>query len=195
MKLRWRYYWNVYHTDPSSWCMSLCSVSRVPCRQSDLSKIMRWTDALAGRLAAVSRSAKSTINLDYWIYHSRLQGNNEVIPGYFGEKTALLKARNTSGGLGNLSWTLWGRATHICVSNLTIFGSDNGLSPGRRHAIFWNNAGISSIRSLGTNFSEILIGSHIFSLSKMHLKMSSAKWCPFCVGLNVLINNVMVQAS
>ena len=31
--------------------------------------------------------------------------------------------------------THWGRVTHICVSKLTIFGSDNGLSPGRRQAI------------------------------------------------------------
>ena len=28
--------------------------------------------------------------------------------------------------------THWGRATHICVGKLTIIGSDNGLSPGRR---------------------------------------------------------------
>ena len=31
--------------------------------------------------------------------------------------------------------THWGRVTHICVSNLTIIGSDNGLSPDRRQAI------------------------------------------------------------
>ena len=30
--------------------------------------------------------------------------------------------------------THWGRVTHICVSKLTIIGSDNGLSPGRRQA-------------------------------------------------------------
>ena len=35
-----------------------------------------------------------------------------------------------------------GRVTHICVGNLTIIGSDNGLSPGRRQAIIWTNAGI-----------------------------------------------------
>ena len=29
----------------------------------------------------------------------------------------------------------WGRVTHICVSKLTIIGSDNGLLPGRRQAI------------------------------------------------------------
>ena len=53
--------------------------------------------------------------------------------------------------------THWGRATHICVSKLTIIGSDNGLSPERRHAIIWTNAGILLIGPLGTNFSEILI--------------------------------------
>ena len=31
--------------------------------------------------------------------------------------------------------THWGRVTHICVSELTIIGSDNGLSPGRHQAI------------------------------------------------------------
>ena len=33
------------------------------------------------------------------------------------------------------SLTHWGRLTHICVSKLSILGSDNGLSPGRRQAI------------------------------------------------------------
>ena len=47
--------------------------------------------------------------------------------------------------------------THICVSKLTIIGSDNGLSPGRRQAIILTNAGILLIGPLGTNFSGILI--------------------------------------
>ena len=76
--------------------------------------------------------------------------------------------------------------THICISDLTIIGSDNGLSPGRRQAIIWTNAGILLIRPLGTNFSEILSEIHTFSFKKMHLKTSSAKWRPFCLGLNVL---------
>ena len=38
--------------------------------------------------------------------------------------------------------THWGRVTHICVFNLTTINSDNGLSPGRRQAIIWTNAGI-----------------------------------------------------
>ena len=76
--------------------------------------------------------------------------------------------------------------THICVGELAIIGSDNGLSPEWRRAIIWNNAGILLIEPLGTNFSEILIGIKIFSFKKMPLKMSSAKWRPFCLGLNVL---------
>ena len=69
----------------------------------------------------------------------------------------------------------WGRVTHICAGKLTIIGSDNGLSPGRRQAIILTNAGILSIGPLRTNFNEILIGNQTFSFKKMHLKMSSAK--------------------
>ena len=87
----------------------------------------------------------------------------------------------------NVHLTHWGRATHICVGKLTIIGSDNGLSPGRRQAIIWTNAGMLLIRPWGTNFSEIFIGNQIFSFKKMHLKISSAKWRPVYLGLNVLI--------
>ena len=73
--------------------------------------------------------------------------------------------------------THWGRATHKCVSKLTIIGSDNGLSLGRRQAIIWTNAGLLLIWPFGTNLSEIEI--HTFSFKKMHLKMSSRKWQPF----------------
>ena len=58
--------------------------------------------------------------------------------------------------------THWGRVTHVRVGNLTIIGADNGLSPGRRQAIIWINAGIMLIGPLGTNLSEILIEIHVF---------------------------------
>ena len=35
--------------------------------------------------------------------------------------------------------THWGQVTHLCVSKLTIIGSDIGLSPDRRQAIIWTN--------------------------------------------------------
>ena len=46
----------------------------------------------------------------------------------------------------------------MCVNKLTIIGSDNGLSPGRRQAIIWTNDGMLLIGPLRTNFTEILIG-------------------------------------
>ena len=91
--------------------------------------------------------------------------------------------------------THWGRVTHICVSKLAIIGSDNGLSPGRRQAIIWINAGILLIRSLGTNFSEILSEILVFSFKKMHLKMSSVKWRLLRLGLNVLTHRHISEYS
>ena len=76
--------------------------------------------------------------------------------------------------------------THIYVGKLTIIGSDNGLSPGRRQANISTNAGILFIRPLGTNFNEILIEIHIFSFKKIPFenvvwKMASILSRPQCV--------------
>ena len=68
-----------------------------------------------------------------------------------------------------------------------FIGSDNGLSPDRRQAIIWTNAGLLLIGPLGTNFSEILIEILTFSFKKMHLKVLFVKRRPFCLCLNILI--------
>ena len=126
--------------------------------------------------AAMSKHSSSrSLMTRHWIYPSRKRIHGSV--GFFHVLTH------------------WGRVTHICVGNLTIIGPDNGLSPGRRQAIIWTNAGILLIGPWGTNFSEILIGIQTFSVKKMHLKMSSAKWRPFCLGLNVLIRNGILMIS
>ena len=95
----------------------------------------------------------------------------------------------------NIHWidlTHWGRVMHICIGNLTNIGSDNGLSPGRRQSIIWSrdrsNAGILLMGLIGTNSSETWIRIQIFSLKKIRLIMSSAKYQSFCVSLNVLTN-------
>ena len=82
----------------------------------------------------------------------------------------------------------------ICISKLTIIGSDNGLSPGRRQAISWTNAGILLIQTLGTNFSEISTEIQKFYLKKMHWKIASGKWRPFCLGLNVLTGRCLITS-
>ena len=76
---------------------------------------------------------------------------------------------------------------YICIGNLTIIGSVNGLSPGQHQAIIWTNVEIFLTGPLGTNFREILIAIHTFSFKKMHLEMLSVKCRPFCLSLNVLI--------
>ena len=83
--------------------------------------------------------------------------------------------------------THWGRVTHICVGNLTIIG--------RRQAVIWTNVGILLIGISGTNFSEIIIEIQTISLRKIRLKMSSAKYCSFLLGLNVLNNVLLLRAS
>ena len=61
--------------------------------------------------------------------------------------------------------------TRICVSKLTIVVSDNG---------------ILLIGTSATNFGEILSKIHTFSFRKMHLKTTSVKWLPHCLGLSIL---------
>ena len=87
-----------------------------------------------------------------------------------------------NGKLDNLltHWHLQASVQH------TNIGSDNGLSPVRRQAIIWTNAAILSIRPQETYFIEILFKIQKFSFKRMHLDMSSAKWRPFSLGLNVL---------
>ena len=58
-------------------------------------------------------------------------------------------------GAARCGLTHWSRVTHICVGNLTIISSDNGLSARQRQAIIWTNDAILLIGPLGTNFSEI----------------------------------------
>ena len=81
--------------------------------------------------------------------------------------------------------THWGRVMDKYASWI-IIGSGNGLSPVRRQAITWTSDVLLLIGPSGTKFSEIFIKIKMFSFTKLHLKMSSAKvaailsW-PWCV--------------
>ena len=90
----------------------------------------------------------------------------------------------------------WGRDTHICVSKLTIIVSDNGLSPGRRQAINWNND-ILLIRPSATKFNEILIEIHTFFIQEHPVhngiwKMAAILSMPLCVNF-FFISNIFIQ--
>ena len=49
------------------------------------------------------------------------------------------------------AFTNWAQLSPICVRKLAIIGSDSGLSPDRRQAFNWTNAGMLLILTLGTN--------------------------------------------
>ena len=79
--------------------------------------------------------------------------------------------------------TNWGRVTHICVSKLSIIG-DNGMSPDPPSHYLnqcWNIVKCN-LKSTVQKLIEI----HTFSFKNIHLKISSGKWRPFWLGLNVL---------
>ena len=81
--------------------------------------------------------------------------------------------------------THWGRVTHICVSELTVIGSDNGLSPGRRQAIMWTNDGILLIRPLNKLQWNFIRNSNISiqqnALENVVCEMASILSRPQCV--------------
>ena len=70
------------------------------------------------------------------------------------------------------------------VSKLIIIGSDNSLTGAK--PLSETILEYCLLVHLGTTFSEILIETETFSFKKIDLKMSSGKWRPFCIGLNVL---------
>ena len=59
----------------------------------------------------------------------------------------------------------------MSLNELTIIGSDNGLSPNRRQAIIWTNTGLLLIGPLGTKLSEIFFEIQAFSFKKIHSNM------------------------
>ena len=157
-----------------------CLLNRFFGRRSKKTSKLHGTDRCEGNSPVTgecpSQRASNAENVTSWWRH--MARSSKIVTDIPRDLTALWVLNSTHRG----------RVTHICVGNLTIIGADNGLSPGRRQAITWTNVGILLIGPLGTNFSEILIGIHTVSFKKIHLKMSSAKWRPFCFGLNVLSN-------
>ena len=103
--------------------------------------------------------------------------------------------------------THWGRVTHMCVSRLTTIGSYNGLSPDRRQAIIWNNAGILLVGPLGTKLqwklykkSYICIQENAFGnlvremaaiLSRLQYvkRIESSELPPYIMFINIFLNS------
>ena len=76
--------------------------------------------------------------------------------------------------------------THICARELTIIGSDNGLSPGRRQAIIWTNARILLIGPVGNKLQWNLKRNLYIFIQEAVFQISSKNWRPFCLGIDVI---------
>ena len=77
----------------------------------------------------------------------------------------------------------------IAVACVSLLAASRGLACRGTALCLWeqgllrgDTAGLLSVGPLGSNFSEILIKIGNFSFTKIHLKMSSATWWPFCPG-------------
>ena len=59
------------------------------------------------------------------------------------------------------------------VSKLSIIGSDDGLSPGRRLTIIWTNDDMWLIGPLESNFNDIFVEIYKFSFQNVVWKMAT----------------------
>ena len=87
-------------------------------------------------------------------------------------------------GLNAAEWRIY------TLVNSTITGSNNGLSPRWCQAIIWIKCWNILSGPLWTKLSGYLIGINAFSFKEMHVGISSVKWRPFFLSLNVLTRHV-----
>ena len=71
-------------------------------------------------------------------------------------------------------------STAFASVNWVSIGLDNGLSPDRRQAIIYSNAGILLIWPLGTKVSEIRIKIQSLPFTNVQLKILPEKWRALC---------------
>ena len=95
--------------------------------------------------------------MSYWFYvsHNLLCRDSYLYSYWKGSSSSSCYHQPNINVTWPHQWPLirWGWVTQICISKLTIIGSDNGLAPGWRQTINWTNDGILLIGPLGINFS------------------------------------------
>ena len=134
--------------------------------------IFRWYNN--PRVISIERSLDAYIilfrNHDYFIQHSCL----------LTKETELLQSWVSV----NCICGCYRRLTHLPLVPHLRFSElgQHCFSISRRQVVTWINDVLFSTGPLGTNFSRIGIKILNFSLMKMHLDLSSAKWRSFCPG-------------
>ena len=87
--------------------------------------------------------------------------------------------------LASIWLTHWGPVTHICVGNVTIIGSDDGLLPGWRQAITCTNVGIVNWTLRNKLQWNVNPNSYIF-IQETAFEYVIRKMAAICIGLNML---------
>ena len=143
------------------------------------------------RTAATSAAKHSTIYIYIYIYtyiyiHIRNHTQNTFVEGIsVSDRSTCLLGRYSLKPFMDPTWTHLSLVAHTCI----LVG--NGLSPVGCQAITWTNADWMSIGPSVTNCSETGIKIQDFTFMKMRLKISSAKWRPFCPGGEELIPAIL----
>ena len=107
--------------DGIGWCKYWCSYSQVLIQPCPI-----YHDITYGTVITMAESESDVLTITTDTPYLKLWG---VFHEDFGENWLCFNGRHCTLFVG--FWvTHWGRVTHICVGNLTITGSDNGLSPG-----------------------------------------------------------------
>ena len=89
----------------------------------------------------------------------------------------------------------WGRVTHICVSKINHHWSREWFVAWSAPSHYLNQCWIIVHWNLKNKLQWNLNKICTFTFKKMHLKMSSVKWRPFCLGLNMLRTIIQRQQT
>ena len=138
--------WKLVTTAPrGKWDIYILNAEDTDCINSIVALVTCCVNSLDPREQQIlfySKIFKHVLMSDFLAYAVKLNWNEyhkaQRIKVNGPKPFTLISFNQSSVGMVSFTWiqlTHWGRGTHICISKLTIIGSDNGLSPFRRQAL------------------------------------------------------------
>ena len=151
---------------------------------------MTWADLLSPckpRKAAAHETcdinkhschSNSWLTTYFWYWQGSETNQNQQVGLFANKSTKTLVTDDTKIWISKIL-----RPSEANMRKQTVIGSDNGLSPGWHSTIIRSRIRILVMRLLATNVKFKSKSMH-FHWQKIHLKTSSGKWRPFCLGHN-----------
>ena len=130
-----------------------------------------------------------------------MTSSNGLLWGEFTSHQWIALTRANEAGLWWSLWSAFEQTIKFTIKTLRCHparhcnDSYNSLSHFQHQAIIWTDATILSGGPMGTYFSEIWIKTQQFLLKKLCLKMSSAKYWPPCLSLNILNSAIKLAVT